>query len=68
MWLIMFLLLISDINPRIILICFIACCICQGFDSYLNYKLLKEQHQLIDKSNNTYNEILKNIVERKTND
>ena len=52
MWLIMFLLLISDINPRIILACFIACCICQGFDSYLDYKLLKEQHQLINKSNN----------------
>lgn len=67
MWFIMFLILISDLDKKIIFGCFVVCCLTEAFCHYLDYQKSNAYQEALVETSTTYNEILKQIVERNNN-
>ena len=68
MWFIMLLLLIAEMDKKVLIVCFTLCCLTEAFDTYLSYQSKKEFNMILEKSTNTYDEIIKTIAERRNNE
>lgn len=64
MWFIMFLILISDLNDKIIFACFACCCLTQAYMSYLDYERQSVLDTIIVKASETNDKLIQQLRER----
>ena len=64
MWFIMFLILISDLDDKIIFACFMCCCLTQAYINYLDHERQSVLDTVIVKASETNDKLIKQLQER----
>lgn len=64
MWFIMFLILISNLDNKIIFACFACCCLTQAYMSYLDYERQSVLDTIIVKASETNDKLIQQLRER----
>lgn len=64
MWFIMFLILISNLNNKIIFACFVCCCLTQAYMNYLDYERQSVLDTIIVKASETNDKLIQQLRER----
>ena len=65
MWFIMFLILISDLDDRIILACFICCCLTQAYINHLDHKRQSVLDTVIVRASETNDKLIQHLEKRR---
>lgn len=67
MWFIMFLILISDLDDRIIFACFMGCCLTQAYMNYLDHERQSVLDSIVVKASETNDKLIQHLQERRNN-
>lgn len=65
MWFIMFLILISDLDDRIIFACFMSCCLTQAYMNYLDHERQSVLDSIVVKASETNDKLIQHLQERR---
>lgn len=64
MWFIMFLILISDLDDKIIFACFMCCCLTQAYINHLDHERQSVLDTIIVKASETNDKLIQQLQER----